>query len=43
MAYLEAGHAAPGTVLEVAVLERRLPAVVVADSPYDPENARLRL
>jgi dimethylglycine dehydrogenase len=43
MAYLEAGHAAPGTVLEVAVLERRLPAVVIADSPYDPENARLRL
>ena len=29
MAYVQAGDAAPGTALEVAVLERRVPAVVV--------------
>ncbi|MDH3667511.1 MAG: FAD-dependent oxidoreductase [Paracoccaceae bacterium] len=43
MAYLDVAHAEPGTALEVAVLERRLPAKVIADQPYDPLNERPRM
>ncbi len=34
--------AAPGTELEIAILGERHKAVVIADSPYDPENTALR-
>ena len=34
--------AAPGTELEIAILGVRHKAVVIADSPYDPENTALR-
>jgi dimethylglycine dehydrogenase len=34
--------AAPGTELEIAILGMRHKAVVIADSPYDPENNALR-
>jgi len=34
--------AAPGTALEVTILGRPHRATVIADSPYDPDNARLR-
>lgn len=32
----------PGTKLEIEILGHRYPAVVVADSPFDPNNERLR-
>lgn len=35
--------AVPGTQLEVPVLGERLPATVVADSLYDPQNQRSRM
>lgn len=34
--------AAPGTALEIAILGNRYAATVIADSPFDPENERLR-
>jgi glycine cleavage system aminomethyltransferase T len=43
MAYVELDQATPGTPLEVQVLERRVPAIVIADSPYDPKNHRPRM
>jgi dimethylglycine dehydrogenase len=35
-------HAAPGTELEMTVLDTRHRVTVIPESPYDPENARLR-
>jgi dimethylglycine dehydrogenase len=40
--YLDPGHAAPGTELEIEVLGERRKATVLVDSPYDPANADLR-
>ncbi|HEX7374187.1 MAG TPA: FAD-dependent oxidoreductase, partial [Steroidobacteraceae bacterium] len=40
--YLEPGHSAPGTELEIEVLGERRKATVLVDSPYDPANADLR-
>ena len=34
--------AAPGTKLEIAILGQRHKAVVIPDSPYDPENTALK-
>ncbi len=34
--------ATPGASLMIDILDQRLPATVVADSPFDPENERLR-
>jgi dimethylglycine dehydrogenase len=34
--------AAPGTELEMTILDRRHPVTVIPESPYDPENVRLR-
>jgi dimethylglycine dehydrogenase len=34
--------AAPGTALDITILGERHKAVVIADSPYDPENTALR-
>jgi dimethylglycine dehydrogenase len=42
MGYVKPEHAAVGTRLEVKMQDRRWPAVIVEDSPYDPANARLR-
>jgi dimethylglycine dehydrogenase len=42
MGYVEPSLAAPGTALEVRMQGRLWPATVTVDSPYDPENARLR-
>ena len=41
-AYVDAGMAAPGTVLEIALFAQRHKAVVLADAAYDPANERLR-
>jgi dimethylglycine dehydrogenase len=35
-------HAAPGTKLEIIMPGERHKATVVAESPWDPDNARLR-
>jgi dimethylglycine dehydrogenase len=35
-------HAAPGTELEIRVLGEPRRATIVGDSPFDPDNARLR-
>ncbi len=40
--YVRPAHAAPGTKLGIVVLGRRVPCEVVAESPWDPENIRLR-
>jgi dimethylglycine dehydrogenase len=42
MGYVTPAHAAPGTRLEVRMQGALWPAEVVQDSPYDPENARIR-
>ena len=42
LGYLEAEYAEVGTELEVLILNKRLPARVVAESPYDPQNEKLR-
>ena len=34
--------AVPGAQVEIEVLDRTLPATVIADSPFDPANERLR-
>ena len=34
--------AEPGTMLEIEILGKRYEAVVLEESPYDPENAKLR-
>ncbi|WP_375595187.1 FAD-dependent oxidoreductase [Algihabitans albus] len=42
MAYVRPDVAEIGTELEIEVLSERFPARIVAESPWDPENARLR-
>ncbi len=42
MAYVEAEVAQSGATVEVQVLERRIPATIIKDSPYDPQNKRPR-
>ena len=42
MAYVQPDVAEIGTALEIEVLSERFPARIVAESPWDPENARLR-
>jgi dimethylglycine dehydrogenase len=42
MGYVRPQDAAPGTRLDARMQGRLWPAEVTADSPYDPENARLR-
>jgi dimethylglycine dehydrogenase len=41
-AYVDHGHEAAGTSLEVELIGVRLPATVLAAAAYDPENRRLR-
>jgi dimethylglycine dehydrogenase len=43
LAYVPPELAVPGTPLEIPILGQRRAARVVADSPYDPENARPRM
>jgi dimethylglycine dehydrogenase len=42
LAMVRPEHAAIGSELEIQVLGEKKRAVVIGDSPYDPENARLR-
>ncbi len=42
MGYVHPDHAAPGTKLEVKMLDQLWKAEVTEDSPYDPQNAALR-
>ncbi|MFQ5755108.1 MAG: FAD-dependent oxidoreductase [Acidiferrobacterales bacterium] len=42
LAYVQPSVATPGMMLDILILGQRRPATVIADSPWDPENARLR-
>jgi dimethylglycine dehydrogenase len=42
LAMVRPDYAAPGTELDIRVLGENLRAVVIPDSPYDPQNAALR-
>ena len=42
LGYVEAGHDEPGTECEVIILGTRHRACILAESPYDPENKKLR-
>jgi dimethylglycine dehydrogenase len=42
VAYVDADKAAPGTQMQIQMLGKRHQAIVIPDSPWDPENARLR-
>lgn len=42
LGYVRAGHEAPGTALTLDVFGARRPAEVIPESPFDPDNARLR-
>jgi dimethylglycine dehydrogenase len=42
MGFVRPEHAGVGTDLTIKMLDRHYPAVVVPDSPYDPDNARAR-
>ncbi|MFQ6023232.1 MAG: FAD-dependent oxidoreductase [Acidiferrobacterales bacterium] len=43
LAYVKPDLAAPGTALEIEILGERRAATVIEESPWDPENARLRV
>jgi dimethylglycine dehydrogenase len=42
LAMVRPEHAEPGTELEMDILGTRHPVTVIPESPYDPENERLR-
>jgi dimethylglycine dehydrogenase len=42
LAFIQPDMAAPGTELEIEILQDRFRAKVVPESPWDPENLRLR-
>lgn len=42
LAYVDTAQALPGQKLFIKVLDKVLPATVVAESPWDPENERPR-
>ncbi len=43
MGYVHPDHAAPGTKLKLRMLRELWDAEVTEDSPYDPQNARIRV
>jgi dimethylglycine dehydrogenase len=42
VAYVKPEVAQPGTELKIEILGRKYPAMVIPESPWDPENSRLR-
>jgi len=40
LGFVEEQYSAPGTRLEIQLLDERTPAIIVPESPYDPENER---
>ncbi len=42
LAMVKPEHGVEGTELEIQILGERYPATVIPESPYDPENARMR-
>ena len=42
LAYVESGKGRVGEEYEIEILDRRLPARVIPESPCDPENQKLR-
>jgi dimethylglycine dehydrogenase len=42
LGFVRPEYAEPGTALEIEVLGERKPITIIPESPFDPENARLR-
>jgi dimethylglycine dehydrogenase len=42
LAYVDSAHTEPGTKLDIVILGERMGCKVIPDSPWDPENERLR-
>jgi dimethylglycine dehydrogenase len=42
LAMVRPEHAAPGTALDIKILDKLHRAIVIAESPFDPDNERLR-
>ena len=42
LGYVQPEHAALGTDLEIDILGKMHPCTIIEESPFDPENARLR-
>jgi len=42
LAYVKPQHAEVGAEMEIEILGERRKAIVLGESPFDPENARLR-
>ncbi|MCY4260348.1 MAG: diguanylate cyclase, partial [Rhodobacteraceae bacterium] len=42
MGYVHPDFSAPGTGVEVRIMNTRCPATIVEDSPYDPDNLVLQ-
>ena len=42
LGFVRPEYAEPGTALEIEILGERKPITIIPESPYDPENARLR-
>jgi dimethylglycine dehydrogenase len=43
LGFVRPDYAGVETELTVKMLDRHYPAIVVQDSPYDPDNARARM
>ena len=39
---LRPAHAAVGTALEISILGERRKAIIIPDSPFDPDNSALK-
>jgi len=42
LGFVKPDYAEPGTSLEIDILDKRKPITILPESPYDPENERLR-
>ena len=42
LAMLRPAHAAVGTALEISILGERRKAIIIPDSPFDPDNSALK-
>ena len=42
LAYIDPAYSKTGSKIEIQMLDRKYPAVVIPESPWDPDNARIR-
>ena len=42
LGYIKSEYAVIGTELEVLILDKKIPAKIIEESPYDPQNEKLR-